>query len=244
MNGSLQGVKLLGGGVASALSPGLLDAVDVALCPPFVFLGAVGAELGQSAIALGAQNVSEFESGAYTGEIAASMLSESGCRYAVVGHSERRELFGETDKQVAAKFQAVLAAGMEPIVCVGERLEDRESGKTEAVVGRQLDAILSGGTVDRFAKAVVAYEPVWAIGTGETATPEQADAVHAFIRGRVAAASGEIASGLRILYGGSVKGANARGLFGMDNIDGGLIGGAALDVNEFVAICDAAGNPT
>ena len=200
-----------------------------AVCPPFPYLQQVAERLRGSAIAWGAQNAAEHAQGAYTGEVSAAMLAEFGCRYVIVGHSERRRLFGESDAQAAAKFAAVRAAGMTPILCVGETLAEREAGKTDSVVGRQLDAVAKLG----FGTAVLAYEPVWAIGTGRTATPEQAQEVHAFLRQRVSDET-------RILYGGSVKAQNAAELFRMPDVDGGLIGGASLVAQEFAAIARAA----
>ena len=207
------------------------EGTEAAVCPPFPYLGEVGERLKGTRIALGAQNVSEYASGAYTGEVSAAMLMEFGCRYVIVGHSERRQLYGERDEQVAARFKAAQAAGLIPILCVGETLEERDSGRTEAVVARQLDAVLSKG---ESGTAVLAYEPVWAIGTGRNATPEQAQAVHAFLRKRVS-------TDTRILYGGSVKAQNAAALFGMPDVDGGLIGGASLVAKEFIEIVRAAG---
>ncbi|RLA37212.1 MAG: triose-phosphate isomerase [Gammaproteobacteria bacterium] len=229
----------------SALIDGLLvGAVDVAraemvVCPPAVFIAEAAARLDGGPIALGAQDLSEHAAGAYTGEVAGPMLADYGCRFVIIGHSERRAFHGEDNALVARKMTAAQAVGLTPIACVGETLEERESGATEAVIGRQIDALLDGPGVGALADAVVAYEPVWAIGTGLTATPDQAQAVHAFIRNRISARDATVAAGLRILYGGSVKGANAPELFTMDDIDGGLIGGAALDANEFLTICRA-----
>jgi triosephosphate isomerase len=213
----------------------LLDAIlagstkagaECAVCPPFPYLQQVAEQLRGSPIALGAQNVSERAEGAFTGEVSAAMLAELGCRYVIVGHSERRQLFGESDRQVAGKFAAARAAGLVPILCVGETLAEREAGRTEEVVARQLDAVA-------FSQGVLAYEPVWAIGTGKNATPEQAQAVHAFLRRRVPAET-------RILYGGSVKPQNAAQIFAMPDVDGGLIGGASLVAEDFLAILGAA----
>jgi triosephosphate isomerase len=200
--------------------------VECAVCVPFPYLGDVAGQLQGTTIAWGAQNVSEHAQGAYTGEVSAAMLAEFGCRYVLVGHSERRQLYGESDAQVAAKFAAVKAAGMKPILCVGETLQERDAGKTEAVVARQLDAV-------DFEGGVLAYEPVWAIGTGRNATPEQAQQVHAFLRGKVA-------SETAIIYGGSVKPQNAPAIFSMPDVDGGLIGGASLVAKDFLAIVKAA----
>ena len=204
--------------------------VECAVCVPFPYLEQVAGRLRGTALAWGAQNVSEHAQGAYTGEVSAAMLGEFGCRYVIVGHSERRQLYGEDDAQVAAKFAAVRAAGIAPILCVGETLAEREAGRTEAVVARQLDEVLKTATFD---DAVLAYEPVWAIGTGRTATPQQAQEVHAFLRKRVSNAT-------RILYGGSVKAQNAAAIFAMPDVDGGLIGGASLVAEEFLAIAQAA----
>ena len=223
-----------------ASNAGLLDAllrelaaeraVECAVCPPMPYLQQVSERLKGSAIAWGAQNVSEHAEGAYTGEVSAAMLRDFGCRYAIVGHSERRRIFGESDAQVAAKFAAAQAGGLTPILCVGETLEEREAGRTEEVVARQLQAVLEKRD---FGGAVLAYEPVWAIGTGRNATPEQAQAVHAFLRARVRPET-------RILYGGSVKGQNAAALFAMPDVDGGLVGGASLVAKEFIEIARAA----
>jgi triosephosphate isomerase len=211
-----------------------------AVCVPFPYLPQVSAALAGSPIAWGAQNVSEHDAGAYTGEVSGAMLREFGCRYAIVGHSERRALYGEDDKTVAAKFVAARRAGLTPILCVGETLAQRERGETESVVGRQLDAVVGAAGIAAFAGAVLAYEPVWAIGTGKNATPQQAQDVHAFARGRLAARDEALAAGLTILYGGSVKPGNAAELFAMRDIDGGLIGGASLAATDFIAICAAA----
>ena len=223
----------------AALKPALAG-VEAVVCVPFPYLAQVQAELTGSSIAWGAQNVSEQAKGAFTGEVSVSMLKDFGCKYVIVGHSERRSLYGESDALVASKYMAVQAAGMTPILCVGESLEERESGVTEAVVARQIDAVIEAAGVASLAKAVVAYEPVWAIGTGKTATPEQAQAVHAFIRGKIAALDAGVAEQLVIQYGGSVKAANASELMAQPDIDGGLIGGASLVAEEFVAICRAA----
>jgi triosephosphate isomerase len=214
--------------------------VECAVCVPYPYLAQAADRLRGTPLAWGAQNVSEHAQGAYTGEVSAAMLAEHGCRYVIVGHSERRQLYGETDAQVAAKFSAVQSAGMTPILCVGETLAERDAGKTESVVQRQLDAVLAVAAGRGFAHAVLAYEPVWAIGSGRNATPEQARDVHAFLRSRVAAQDAGIARELRILYGGSVKAANAAALFAMPELDGGLIGGASLVAQEFLAIGRAA----
>jgi triosephosphate isomerase len=215
-------------------------ACDIMVCPPYVYLPDLAQLLAGTSILLGAQNVAAELSGAFTGEISAAMLKDVGASHVIVGHSERRALYGETDGIVAAKFMAAQAANLEPILCVGETLEDRESGITMDVVGRQVAAVVDAAGIDAFGACIVAYEPVWAIGTGLTATPEQAQEVHAHIRTVISATNAKIGAGLRILYGGSVKGGNAAELLAMDDIDGGLIGGASLDAAEFAAICNAA----
>ncbi|SMB24663.1 triosephosphate isomerase [Sterolibacterium denitrificans] len=219
-----------------------LDAcrTEVAVCVPFPYLAQAQMLLTGTQVAWGAQTVSEHAQGAYTGETAAAMLADFGCRYVLVGHSERRALYGESDAAVAAKFAAALQAGLTPVLCVGETLAEREAGATGAVVIRQLEAVIASSGVQALARAVVAYEPVWAIGTGKTATPQQAQDVHALIRGRVAADDAKVAEELQMLYGGSVKPGNAAELFAMPDIDGGLIGGAALVAVDFLAICAAA----
>ncbi len=222
-----------------ALKPALAG-IEAVVCVPFPYLAQVQSALAGSSIAWGAQNVSEQSKGAFTGEVSASMLLDFGCRYVIVGHSERRSLYGESDERVAKKYMAAQAAGLTPILCVGESLDERESGITEAVVARQLDAAIQAAGVASLARAVVAYEPVWAIGTGKTASPEQAQAVHAFIRGKIAALDSSVADQLVIQYGGSVKAANAAELMVQPDIDGGLIGGASLLADEFIAICRAA----
>jgi triosephosphate isomerase len=216
------------------------DTVRLLVCPPFAYLAAVASALEGSSVALGAQTVSEHEAGAYTGETAPAMLRELGCEYVIVGHSERRALYAESSQVVADKFAAALSAGLKPILCVGESLAERESGRTEAVIDEQLSAVLALVGIDAFSTAVIAYEPVWAIGTGMTASPEQAQDVHAFIRNELARHSSDIAGAIQILYGGSVKGDNAAGLFTMPDIDGGLIGGASLKAADFLAIANAA----
>ncbi len=230
----------------SALVAGIIagqpksDNVELLVCPPFPYLAAIAAQLQGSRLKLGAQNVSEHEKGAFTGEVAPAMLTDIGCSHVIVGHSERRALYGESSAQVAAKFAAALEAGLTPILCVGETIEQREAGETEAVVKEQLDAVLDTAGVAKLGRAVVAYEPVWAIGTGLTATPEQAQDVHRFIRAEVAGRDAAVAESLQILYGGSMKGENAAGLLGMADIDGGLIGGASLKAGDFLAIANAA----
>jgi triosephosphate isomerase len=212
---------------------------DCAVCVPYPYLAQAQALLQGSNVSWGAQNMSHHEEGAFTGEVAPGMLQDFGCKYVILGHSERRGLYHEGDELVAMKFEAAIKAGLLPILCVGETLAERESEVTEDVVAAQLDAVIARCGVQSLAKAVVAYEPVWAIGTGKTASPEQAQAVHAFIRQRIAALDGKVAQGLSILYGGSVKAANAVELFAMADIDGGLIGGASLVAEDFAAICRA-----
>jgi len=212
----------------------------VLICPPFVYLWETGRMLKDTDVALGAQSVCAEPLGAFTGEISGSMLLDVGCRYVLVGHSERRQLYGESDALVARKFMATQSQGLTPVLCVGETLEERESGRTTQVVERQLEAVLSVSGVAALGNAVIAYEPVWAIGTGRTASPEQAQEVHALIRAKVAALDATIAGSVRILYGGSVKASNARELFAMADIDGGLVGGASLMAEEFAQICAAA----
>jgi len=219
---------------------GVCGQAEVAVCVPYPYLAQARAVLEGSSVAWGAQDVSEHAQGAWTGEVSAAMLVDFACRYVLVGHSERRSFFGDTDAVVAAKFAAAQKAGLTPVLCVGESLAERESGITGEVVTRQIDAVLASSGVAAFARAVVAYEPVWAIGTGRTASPEQAQEVHALIRARFARDSAEVAAGLRILYGGSVKANNAAELLGQADIDGGLIGGASLVAADFLAICAAA----
>lgn len=214
--------------------------VDLLVCPPFPYLEAVGSRLAGTGVRLGAQNVSQHASGAYTGEVSAAMLKDMGCRYVIVGHSERRAMMHESSDIVAQKFGAALQEELTPILCVGETLEERTSGRMESVIASQLEAVLDGPGIDAIASAVIAYEPVWAIGTGRTASPEQAQEVHQYIRNILAERNVDIAGNVQILYGGSVKGDNAAGLFSMPDIDGGLIGGASLKAAEFLAIAGAA----
>ena len=217
------------------------DGPEAVVCPPFVYLWEIGRRLKDSALALGAQDVcAEPGQGAFTGEVSATMLRDVGCGYVIVGHSERRALYGDTDALVARKFVAAQGQSLVPILCVGETLEERERGVTREVVARQLDAVLAVAGSSAFARAIVAYEPVWAIGTGKNAAPEQAQDVHAFIRERIAARDATIAAALRVLYGGSVKAANAAELFAMPDVDGGLVVGASLKAEEFMRICAAA----
>jgi triosephosphate isomerase len=240
MNGTRESARTLLDGIKAGMAD--VKAAEVAVCVPFVFLAEVADMLRGSSIAYGSQDVArEAGPGAFTGEISAAMLLEYGCTYAIVGHSERRSYYGETDTIVADKFATARAAGLRPILCVGETLEERESGVTEEVVARQLDAVIQREGVQALTDGVIAYEPVWAIGTGKTATPEQAQEVHAFIRGRVAAQDAATADKIRILYGGSMNAGNASELLAMQDIDGGLIGGASLKADDFLTICRAAG---
>jgi len=227
LEGVLQGV----GGLGNA---------DYGVCVPYPYLAQAQGMLQGSNVAWGAQNLSQHEEGAFTGAIAPGMLVDFGCRYVIIGHSERRALFHESNEIASAKFDAAIKAGLTPIFCVGETLAERESGVTEQVVARQLEVVLNHAGAAAVAKTVIAYEPVWAIGTGKTASPDQAQAVHAFIRQQVAKLDAQVANGLCILYGGSVKANNAKELFAMPDIDGGLIGGASLVADDFVAICRAA----
>lgn len=238
MNGSKPMVRELVAGILARLDPE--RGAELLLIPPFPYIPLVSSLIEATPLRLGAQDLSAHESGAFTGEVAGQMLNEVGCQFALVGHSERRSLHDEGDAEVAAKFVAAQAAGLQPILCVGETLEQREAGDTESVVGRQLRAVVEKAGVAAFSRAVVAYEPVWAIGTGQTASPDQAQAVHAFIRAQIAQEDATIAGRLRILYGGSVKGDNAPDLFAREDIDGGLIGGASLTAESFMAIYRAA----
>ena len=237
MNGSLEVNQQLLEGVKAGVEAGVK--AKVVVCPPAVYLAQAADVLAGSAVSWGGQNLCAEKSGAFTGETSADMLLDVKCEYVIVGHSERRALYGETDEMVADKYAAALAAGLIPILCVGELLEERESGDTEAVVARQMDAVLAKSGAAGLGAGIVAYEPVWAIGTGKTASPQQAQDVHAFIRQRVSAQDAGVADKLQILYGGSVKPDNAVELFAMADIDGGLIGGASLDAEGFLAICRA-----
>jgi triosephosphate isomerase len=239
MNGALaEGRQLV---AALRAGVGASNRASMLLCPPYIYIPAVRDWLQGSSIGLGAQDLSNRAgTGAFTGEISGAMLHDVGCSHVIVGHSERRALYGESDAVVATKFKLAQQAGLLPILCVGETLEQREAGQTRSTVERQVTAVLEAAGVAAFGKAVIAYEPVWAIGTGRTATPEQAQEVHSLIRTMIAARDATIAAGLTILYGGSVKGANARNLFAMDDIDGGLVGGASLVAAEFLEIFRAA----
>jgi len=237
LNGSLESIKQLVAGILAGA--GDTGNTQIAVCPPFVYIPLVSNLVADSKVALGSQDVSDQTSGAFTGEVSGPMLNDFKCTYAIVGHSERRALYGEDDAFTARKFAAARGVGLTPILCVGETLEEREQGITEAVVARQLDAVIELEGIESLGDAVIAYEPVWAIGTGKTASPQQAQDVHAFIRGKLAGLNQGIADKVQILYGGSVKGSNAEELFAMDDIDGGLIGGASLDAGDFLAICRA-----
>jgi triosephosphate isomerase (TIM) len=239
LNGSLAGNESLLKGLLGEIGrePG---PVGCAVCVPTPYLSQVRGLLEGSAIAWGAQDVSRFDQGAYTGEVSGPMLVELGCRYVIVGHSERRTIFAESDEVAAQKYVAARKAGLTPIFCVGETLEERDRGVTEAVLARQVDALVGKYGAQGLDGGIVAYEPVWAIGTGRTATSKQADEAQAFIRARIAAADPAVAADLRILYGGSVKAGNAAELFAMPNVDGGLVGGASLVAKDFAAIWRAA----
>ena len=236
MNGSSDSVSELIDGIKAGA--GTADA-EIVVCPPYVFLSAVNSSISGTDIKLGAQNMCDQDKGAFTGEVSGPMLKDMGCEYVVIGHSERRTLYGENDEICATKYAAVLKNNLKPIFCIGETLDEREQGITEEVVSRQLDAILNTEGVASLANAVIAYEPVWAIGTGKTATPEQAQEVHAFIRNKIAGQDAGIAEGLRILYGGSMNAGNAAELRGQSDIDGGLIGGASLKAEDFLVICSS-----
>jgi triosephosphate isomerase len=239
MNGSLASNRTWLAQVVSGLHE-RAGGCEVAVCVPSPYLAQASAALEGSTLMLGGQDLSEFVQGAYTGEVSAAMLNDFGCRYAIVGHSERRTWFGDTDERVALKADRAIDAGLTPIVCVGETALEREQGRAEEIVSSQLDAVLRRVGVKRLAHAVLAYEPLWAIGTGKTATPEQAQAMHAVIRGHVKQYDAKVASEVKILYGGSVKASNAVSLFVCDDIDGGLIGGASLIAADFLGIVDGA----
>lgn len=233
-NWKMNGSKLLAKQFVSQLTS--LETVDVLICPPFPFLAC----FDKAAFLLGAQTCSNFESGAYTGDVSSEMLTDSGCQYVVVGHSERRVGYQESNQDIAQKVLKVLDNNMTPLVCCGEDLAVRESGALFQFIEQQLSAVFSQLNTEQLVKVVIAYEPIWAIGTGKTASPAQAQEVHAFIRGCLAKFSQEAAQKVRILYGGSVNSSNAAELFSQKDIDGGLVGGASLDVNEFIKICQCA----
>ncbi|KAF1718118.1 triose-phosphate isomerase [Pseudoxanthomonas yeongjuensis] len=240
-NWKLHGSRDFATRLVAELVAGLpLEGVEMVVLPPLPYLGDLIEDFERHAISFGAQDVSSNEKGAYTGEVSAAMLVDVGARYGLVGHSERRQYHAESSELVAAKFRAAKNAGLVPILCVGETLEQREAGQTEAVISAQLEPVLDLVGVEAFAGAVVAYEPVWAIGTGRTASPEQAQAVHAFIRGVVKGRDARIADSLPLLYGGSVKPDNAAELFAQADVDGGLVGGASLVAGDFLAIARAA----
>ncbi len=233
MNGTLASAELLAKGIIAGLGE---NNADIAVCVPYVHLPKVSELVKDTALALGAQNVADKSSGAYTGEVSATMLSEFNCKYALVGHSERRSYYGDSDESVAARFCQAQEQNIIPILCVGETLDQREQDQTFAVINTQLDAVINLAGIAAFDAAVIAYEPVWAIGTGKTATDEQAQEVHRYIRQYIAAKDQTIADKIQILYGGSAKPDNAKGLFAMPDIDGGLIGGASLDAESFLKI--------
>ena len=239
MHGSRAENASLVSGLLDLLQPG--KRAEILLCPPFPYLMETHRLLKDSGVALGAQSVCAESQGAFTGEVSAAMLKDVGCGYVLVGHSERRQLFGESDALVARKFMAAQGQGLVPVLCVGETLEERENDQTSSVVSRQIEAVMAVTGVQSLARAVIAYEPIWAIGTGRTASPEQAQEVHAMIRSKVAELDGTIGGSVRILYGGSVKASNAQELFAMPDIDGGLVGGASLKADEFARICAGAG---
>lgn len=236
-NWKMNGSRSSAGSLAKDIIAGLgSDVADIAVCVPYVFLSDISQITNNTRLGLGAQNVADKPSGAYTGEISAAMLKEFGCNYALVGHSERRTYYGDTDQSVAARFCQAQEQGVIPVLCIGETLEQREQNQTFDVITAQLDAVVDTAGIDAFNNAVIAYEPVWAIGTGRTATDEQAQEVHHFIRNYLAAKDQAVAEEIRILYGGSAKPDNAKGLFAMPDIDGGLIGGASLDAESFLKI--------
>ncbi|MFJ4111382.1 triose-phosphate isomerase [Pseudomonas sp. NPDC089758] len=240
MHGTRASVAELTQGLGNMLIP---DGIEVAVFPPALFINQVVDGLQGKGIIVGAQNSAvQPEQGALTGEVAPSQLAEAGCKLVLIGHSERRQVIGESEEVLNRKFAAAQKSGLTPVLCIGETLEEREAGQTLEVVGRQLSSVIDAFGIAAFANAVIAYEPVWAIGTGLTASPQQAQDVHAAIRRQLAAKDAEVAQNVQLLYGGSVKAANAAELFGMPDIDGGLIGGASLNADEFGAICRAAGN--
>ncbi|MHB8623895.1 MAG: triose-phosphate isomerase [Sulfuricaulis sp.] len=238
MNGSrAESLAILGTVKQGASS---ISKTELAVCPPFILIPLAAEKLAGSQISWGGQNLSVHKSGAYTGEVSGPMLKDFGCTYVIVGHSERRMFYGENDALVGEKYGAAQAVGLVPILCVGETLQEREGNQTQAVVARQLDAVIDKYGIGSMKGAVIAYEPVWAIGTGKTATPQQAQDMHYFIRDRLAAKDKTVATDVRILYGGSMKAGNAQDLLAQPDIDGGLIGGASLQPDEFLTICRAA----
>ena len=239
MNGDSESTTSLINGIADGRDD--VTTAEVLVCPPYILIPrAADALNGRADIVLGAQDLDINQNGAFTGQISAAMLVDAGCKYVIVGHSERRAIYGESDQDVADKFKVAQGGGLIPVLCVGETLEERESGNTEPVVARQIQAVIDLVGIDNFDNAVIAYEPVWAIGTGKTATPEMAQEVHKFIRDMLSALNTGVADNLRLLYGGSMNAGNAESLIGMADIDGGLIGGASLQAESFLAICKAA----
>ncbi len=238
MHGSREFIQALINGLLPQLANGI-NGVDVVLCPPYPYLSGVEMQCRGAELILGAQNVWCEPEGAYTGEVSTRMLADMKVRYVIVGHSERRRLMGETDELVASKFKAIQSGGMIPILCVGETLSEREDGKAEAVVAGQLQAVIDQAGIEAFARAVIAYEPVWAIGTGRSASTAQAQEVHAYIRQVIAEQAPEVAESVQIVYGGSVSPENAQDLFAQPDIDGGLVGGASLNAESFVRICQS-----
>jgi len=239
MNGSRESIRALLDGVKSGVSD--VTNADMAVCCPAVYIADVSSQLQGTDIGFGGQDISVHDSGAYTGEIAGGMWNDFNCKYVIIGHSERRTYHNESDELVAEKFEAARKAGLIPLFCIGETLEERESGVTEQVVSRQVNAVIDRLGVDRLGEGVIAYEPVWAIGTGVTATPEQAQDTHAYIRSMIAEKSADVAAKIQILYGGSMNAGNASELLACEDIDGGLIGGASLKADDFLAIGKAAG---
>jgi len=238
LNGSRESITDLLSGIRQRADS--VTAAELAVCPPYVYLGQVAHQLDGVEISLGAQDCSDQNNGAYTGEVSAAMLKEFFCKYIIVGHSERRHIYGESNEMVAIKYEQVSNNDLVPVLCVGETLQQREQGHTEVIIAQQIDAVLGRMGIEGFANSVIAYEPVWAIGTGQTATPEEAQEVHEFIRNKLDALNKEIAANIRILYGGSMKPDNAQQLLQQRDIDGGLIGGAALKAEDFIAIAVAA----
>ncbi len=236
-NWKMNGSRSEGLALANAIAAGLKQGDQgIAVCVPYVYLSDIKSAVENTPLVLGAQNIADQESGAYTGEISASMLKECGCTYALVGHSERRSYYGDTNESVATRFCQAQKEGIVPVLCIGETLEERESDKTFAIIDKQLNAVIDMAGIDALGNSVIAYEPVWAIGTGKTASDEQAQEVHKYIREQIALKNQEVANKVQILYGGSVKPDNAKAIFSMPDIDGGLIGGASLDAESFLTI--------
>jgi triosephosphate isomerase len=236
-NWKMNGSRSEGLALANAIAAGLKQGDQgIAVCVPYVYLSDIKSAVENTPLVLGAQNIADQESGAYTGEISASMLKECGCTYALVGHSERRSYYGDTNESVATRFCQAQKEGIVPVLCIGETLEERESDKTFAVIDKQLNAVIDMAGIDALGNSVIAYEPVWAIGTGKTASDEQAQEVHKYIREQIASKNQDVANKVQILYGGSVKPDNAKAIFSMPDIDGGLIGGASLDAESFLTI--------